>query len=251
MDEITFNAEIKWTVSRGRDTYGYNICTLYIRGQKVARCNGGGYDMQGTVFGSWLAYAYADRLMKLKPKDMPAQSHWQRAENPRRICSDVECRLKRLRESGEPDYTQALDCPHCGAETNIDWHDGQTIDDGRWFYGLTFHDPNYDPGKAVIGEDTSDRTLSDGAEGKTVEQAEGEGISFGLERIQAAYRASSKVPTERHTIPSIDGAVGMRSVEQIAEAIGIKFQWINTRCKNQQLYLVHDRYKEEQDAGRS
>lgn len=59
------NLHFKWTVSRGRDTYGYNICTLLVDGDKVASCNGGGYDMQGTSFGEWLQNAYQSRLFKL------------------------------------------------------------------------------------------------------------------------------------------------------------------------------------------
>jgi len=55
----------KWTVSRGQDTYGYNICSLWIDGKKVASCNGGGYDMQGTCFGDYIANNYQDRLQKL------------------------------------------------------------------------------------------------------------------------------------------------------------------------------------------
>ena len=55
----------KWTVSRGRDTYGYNICSLWINGQKVASCNGGGYDMQGTCFGDYIEKNYQERLQKL------------------------------------------------------------------------------------------------------------------------------------------------------------------------------------------
>lgn len=59
------NLHFKWTVSRGRETYGYNICTLLVDGDKVASCNGGGYDMQGTAFGEWIQNAYQDRLKKL------------------------------------------------------------------------------------------------------------------------------------------------------------------------------------------
>lgn len=62
----THTAVIRWTVSRGRDTYGYNICTLMIDGIKVASCDGGGYDMEGTVLGEWLEEAYADRLLRKK-----------------------------------------------------------------------------------------------------------------------------------------------------------------------------------------
>jgi hypothetical protein len=59
----------KWTVSRGRDTYGYNICTLYVDGAKVGKCMGGGYDMQGTAFGEWLQTAFQSELLsKLESK---------------------------------------------------------------------------------------------------------------------------------------------------------------------------------------
>lgn len=46
--------EFRWTVSRGRDTYGYNICSLYVDGKKFSSCNGGGYDMKGTSLGAWI-----------------------------------------------------------------------------------------------------------------------------------------------------------------------------------------------------
>jgi len=54
---------ISWSTSRGRDTYGYNICRLDDRnnGKRYRTC-GGGYDMIGTVFGEWLADVYQDRL---------------------------------------------------------------------------------------------------------------------------------------------------------------------------------------------
>lgn len=61
--------EIKWTVSRGRDTYGYNICTIKdTRRDTRHRCNGGGYDMQGTSFGNWLEDTYQARLIEIKDK---------------------------------------------------------------------------------------------------------------------------------------------------------------------------------------
>lgn len=46
--------EYVWTVSKGRDTYGYNICSLYANGVKVGSCNGGGYDMQGVALANYL-----------------------------------------------------------------------------------------------------------------------------------------------------------------------------------------------------
>jgi len=57
--------EFKWTVSRGQDTYGYNICSLYVGGRKVSSCNGGGYDMEGTALGNWIMANFQDKLKKL------------------------------------------------------------------------------------------------------------------------------------------------------------------------------------------
>jgi len=61
----TLLAVFKWTVSKGRDTYGYNICSLWIDGDKVSSCNGGGYDMKGTAFGKWLGEVERENLKKL------------------------------------------------------------------------------------------------------------------------------------------------------------------------------------------
>ena len=55
----------KWTTSRGHDTYGYNICSLYADGVKVASTCGGNYDMKGTVLGDFLQNTHHDRLLKL------------------------------------------------------------------------------------------------------------------------------------------------------------------------------------------
>jgi hypothetical protein len=63
-DRNTF--EFKWTVSRGRDTYGYNICSLWINDHKISSCNGGGYDMEGTALGNWMQKAFHDQLKRLK-----------------------------------------------------------------------------------------------------------------------------------------------------------------------------------------
>ena len=58
--------DISWSTSRGRDTYGYNICRLDdSHTRKRYRCSGGGYDMIGTVFGDWLADMYAPQLAAL------------------------------------------------------------------------------------------------------------------------------------------------------------------------------------------
>lgn len=249
--------EFKWTVSRGRDTYGYNICTLYADGVKVARCNGGGYDMKGTCLGSYIASAYADRLLALKPQDMPAQSHWE-AERARQCdgaCNkELQDKIVEAITFGRPadmDLDKlpedCFECPKCGGPTRQS-RDGKRIDDGRYFYGLTYHDPNFDPGKAVVGKDCQDRTIGGTAEAKTVEQAEKDGNSFGLERYQAFYRASSSVPTERHTVPLIDGACGFSSVEQIAKAIGLSLEWVKVRSSKLDVYRLHDNRDKQAEA---
>ena len=161
----------KWGVSRGRDTYGYRICSLLVDDTKVSMCNGGGYDMKGTCFGDWVAHKFKDELLKLE----------------------------------------------------IPWgtRNGEKVQE---YYGLTFHDPNYDPGKAVI-------------DGKTGAEREAAGESIGLERYQSFYKASSRVPTERHIVPLIDGACGFRSVETILNAVGYEIKYIHGTSK-QDIYGV-------------
>ncbi len=60
-----YRLEFKWTISRGRDTYGYNICSLWLDGNKVSSCNGGGYDMEGTALADWIESAFQDELILL------------------------------------------------------------------------------------------------------------------------------------------------------------------------------------------
>jgi hypothetical protein len=64
---MTEYLELKWTVSRARDTYGYNVVTLRDESGNRFRANGGGYDMVGTVFGEWLMTVHADKLTTLDP----------------------------------------------------------------------------------------------------------------------------------------------------------------------------------------
>ena len=61
----SFALLFKWTTSRGRDSYGYNICSLWVRQIKEASTCGGGYDMKGTALGYFLQKRYQDRLLKL------------------------------------------------------------------------------------------------------------------------------------------------------------------------------------------
>ena len=163
--------EFKWTVSKGRQTYGYNICTLRVDGKKVSSCNGGGYDMNGTVLGDWIAKEFSNELTKLE----------------------------------------------------IPWTK-RNGDDVQEYYGLSFHDPNYDPGKTII-------------DGETIEQREKDGKSVGLERYQSFYSASSRIPTKNHTVPLLDGGCGFSSMERIINAIGYKLKYIY-KAKNTTVYSL-------------
>lgn len=60
------SVSISWGISRGRDTYGYNICRAVSRQTgKTYRTTGGGYDMVGTVIGDWFAAEYTNELSAL------------------------------------------------------------------------------------------------------------------------------------------------------------------------------------------
>lgn len=242
---------IKWGTSRGRDSYGYTTCSLYENGRKIAACNGGGYDMRGTVIGDWMTNRLTPALLRLKPEQMPEHSHWE-GERARICVGDCREQFRDLKmrmlvaETGAEVFQPKLpddcwECPRCKGSTNAS-RDGKRAQDGRYFYGLTFHDPNYDASKARIGKDCSDRTLAkDGSEGLTVAEAEAAGVSFGLERLQATYEASSKTPTRRHRIPSIDGACGLSSVESILAALGLRLERLDRgsrRGSGPELYKV-------------
>ena len=162
-----------WSVSHARETEGYAVCTLKWGDKKLASCNGGGYDMVGTVFAIWMCRTFKDELKALKLKQFPS---WD--------------------------------------------HNGITK---RGFYGLTFHDPNYDPGKTKI-------KCKDGVM-RTIDEAEKLGESLGLERYQDQFKASSPTPTKRHTIPYMDGACGLSAVEDVMHALGIKLRHIDATAK--------------------
>jgi hypothetical protein len=57
---------LNWSISRARDTEGYNVLTARdSRGRKVAGCCGGGYDMEGTVFAEILTKHHLARIASL------------------------------------------------------------------------------------------------------------------------------------------------------------------------------------------
>lgn len=94
----------KWTVSKGRDTYGYNICSLYINGSKVSSCNGGGYDMKGTALGDWVEKQFTEDLKTL-------EAHWEEGKPyiPCPKCKGKENRTDKL-------------CPNCESPFGEIWN---------------------------------------------------------------------------------------------------------------------------------
>jgi len=57
---------ISWGISRGMDTYGWNICRASSRQSgKVYRTCGGGYDMVGTVIADWFEAEHQNELLEL------------------------------------------------------------------------------------------------------------------------------------------------------------------------------------------
>lgn len=211
-NERTIVLQFRWTVSRGRETYGYNICTLLADGVRVAACNGGGYDMKGTALGNFIAANFADRLR-------------------RRISADpVTCPRCDGLGAWDEEYHNVRGgvhpCTSCKGT-------GKVVPE---WYGLSFHDPDFDPGKAVIttgfGGDPLEKPM-------TVAEAEAAGESLGLDRYQAFHSASTRFPDEKHRIPLIDGACGFSSVEKIAEAIGLSVQYVSDGPRDSSTYLLH------------
>ena len=61
--------KISWSISRGRDTEGYNICRLDdLATDRRYKCMGGGYDMTGSNLGQWLQAMYQERLVAIGNK---------------------------------------------------------------------------------------------------------------------------------------------------------------------------------------
>lgn len=99
---------LKWTTSRGQDTYGWNICTLVdeTTGQRY-RTTGGGYDMAGAVFGDWLQETAQARLRALPTLDYGARRH-----ESGNVTLDGACGLSsmlRLAEAVGADVTRTHD----------------------------------------------------------------------------------------------------------------------------------------------
>lgn len=244
MPGTTHHLEFRWTTSRGRDTYGYNICALYVDGVKVSSCNGGGYDMEGTALGNWIARRFAAELRAIPESAMPERSHWEASQTPRQLCADPVCCTRQVVagiEAGHGDgglLPHGTDkCPVCGGEVRSAWNEGKRVNDGRSFYGLRFVDPTYNPGNAKL--ERADGTFTKAEdEGKTLGELHASGKIVSLEILRAAYRETSPFATERHTRPSIDGACGKRCVEDILTACGYALTYVPVRGKSRTVYTM-------------
>jgi hypothetical protein len=212
--------------------YASQPCGEFSIDRKVSSCNGGGYDMKGTALGNFIARAFSAELLKLKPAQMPEQSHWEPERS--RHCADkcldayseryadaIAARTPLADVKPLPKLSEdTWECPDCKGKTRQS-HDGKRIDDGRYFYGLRFHDPNYDPLAAKL-ERCDDTFTKPEDVGKTFRQLQKEGKIVALDALRTWYKASSPHPTRRHT------------VEKILEAVGYQLEYITggRRSKN-------------------
>ena len=139
--------KFKYTTSKGRDSYGYNICSLWVDGEKQSSTCGGGYDMKGKALGNWIARKFEKELLKFN----------------------------------------------------------------KSFYGLTFHDPNYQPSKECLKEEEKDELTK----------------LTGLARLRDFHKQSSNLPTEKHTIPQLDGACGFECMTSILNNMNYYLKYID------------------------
>lgn len=188
--------QIKWGTSRGQDSYGYTTCSLRNhRGERIASCNGGGYDMRGTVIGNWIATTFVKELCSLKSSDMPKQSHYNHEKK-------------------------------------------ESVDEGRYFYGLKFYDPNYNVLDAKL--EKCDGTFTDKNDvGKTFKQLKEEGKIVDLDIYRTWYSRTNHIATKRHTQPTIDGACGESSVMNILHAIGLDLERVHD-SKKLDIYIIKE-----------
>ncbi len=69
--------EFVWSTSKAELTYGFNICTLLVDGQKVTSTTGVGYDMKGTALGNWLEKEFQQRLLEISERADTAYTYQQ------------------------------------------------------------------------------------------------------------------------------------------------------------------------------
>jgi hypothetical protein len=78
-----FNLQFKYSTSKAKSSYGYNVITLYVNGEKVARHCGGGYDMFSSVIGDWMTKQFNEELKKLPSKEHYGVFHYDKEINKR------------------------------------------------------------------------------------------------------------------------------------------------------------------------
>lgn len=132
----------KWSISKAKDTYGYNICSLYVDGSKVASCSGGGYDMKGTVLASYLVKEYQSKLMMIQSQArnfhiQDINMKWKNTTNEKGLYGLSLIEPKKLKSHMSIDGA----CGQSAVET-IAYHAGLTLTStktGRneWGYFLT------------------------------------------------------------------------------------------------------------------
>lgn len=80
-----YTPAFKFSTSKGRDTYGYRICTISDEHGKGRAC-GGGYDLFGTALGEWMENAFTAELLELAKHS--AGGTWDSATNKRESFCD-------------------------------------------------------------------------------------------------------------------------------------------------------------------
>lgn len=69
----TYYLVLRMGTSKGRETFGYITCSLRnaYDMKRVGYCNGGGYDMIGTVFGQWMLQQFGAELAAIPDSEYP------------------------------------------------------------------------------------------------------------------------------------------------------------------------------------
>lgn len=72
-----YTLEFRYTISRGRDTYGQNICSLWLNSRvKAASCTGGNFDMRGTCLGQFIREYFPEHLKKARAPELYGLTFW-------------------------------------------------------------------------------------------------------------------------------------------------------------------------------
>ena len=88
--------QIKWSVSRGMNTYGYNIASMWdMETDKKAHSTcGGGYDMLGSLLGAWITANFQEELKAWDDKKI--EDHYGVFRGKQRMYCDGACGLSSM-----------------------------------------------------------------------------------------------------------------------------------------------------------